>query len=156
MPGALVLLLLIALSFPLSADETLRRGLGPEPDSLDIHQAQGLAAINLLRDLREGLVTYNSARRTGSWCCRRMGCGWMKAGSTGLNCGKMPRWSDGSPVVAGDFLRGLRAAVDPATAAATAGLLAPIVNAEGSPVWIRPCTGRWAFGLNQTRCWSSS
>jgi oligopeptide transport system substrate-binding protein len=40
---------------------SLRRGLGPEPDSLHIHQAQGLAAINLLRDLREGLLTFDSA-----------------------------------------------------------------------------------------------
>ena len=41
--------------------DVLRRGLGPEPDSLHIHQAQGLSAVNLLRDIREGLVTFNQA-----------------------------------------------------------------------------------------------
>ena len=54
-------LLIIALASPVFADGILRRGLGPEPDSLDIHQAQGLAAINLIRDLREGLITFNAA-----------------------------------------------------------------------------------------------
>ena len=39
----------------------IRRGLGPEPDSVHIHQAQGLASVNLLRDLREGLITFDSA-----------------------------------------------------------------------------------------------
>ena len=52
-------ILLTALMAPLSA-ATLHRGLGPEPDSLHIHQAQGLAAINLLRDIREGLVTFDA------------------------------------------------------------------------------------------------
>ena len=40
---------------------TLHRGLGPEPDSLDIHQAQGLPAIQLLREIREGLTTFDAA-----------------------------------------------------------------------------------------------
>ena len=39
---------------------TVNRGLGPEPDSLDIHQAQGLSAINILRDLREGLLSFDA------------------------------------------------------------------------------------------------
>ena len=54
-----IALLLLVLMSSSVWPETLNRGLGPEPDSLDIHQAQGLAAINLLRDLREGLVTFD-------------------------------------------------------------------------------------------------
>ena len=57
-------LLIIAIALMLLAQTawpaTVYRGLGPEPDSLDIHQAQGLSAINLLRDLREGLVTFDA------------------------------------------------------------------------------------------------
>jgi oligopeptide transport system substrate-binding protein len=41
--------------------DTVRRGLGPEPDSLHIHRAQGLASMNLLRDLREGLISFDAA-----------------------------------------------------------------------------------------------
>jgi len=41
----------------LLADEIIHRGLGPAPDSLDLHRGQSLAALNVLRDLHEGLVT---------------------------------------------------------------------------------------------------
>lgn len=121
--------LALILSLSVSADEILRRGLGPEPDSLDIHQAQGLAAINLLRDLREGLFTFDQegevvAGVAASWEVLDEGRRYR------FVLRDDARWSDGSPVFAEDFLRGFRAAVDPATAAATAGLLAPIVNAE--------------------------
>ena len=51
--------LMLSIVWQCSFASTIRRGLGPEPDSIHIHQAQGLAAINLLRDLREGLVTFD-------------------------------------------------------------------------------------------------
>jgi hypothetical protein len=61
---------------------TVHRGLGPEPDSLHIHQAQGLAAINLLRDIREGLVTFdvNGEPVPG----QASPCGPMPAGRTAI------------------------------------------------------------------------
>ncbi|MCU0989161.1 MAG: hypothetical protein MUE63_06160, partial [Xanthomonadales bacterium] len=58
--AGLLLTLLAAPQCTALAAATLNRGLGPEPDSLHIHQAQGLAAINLLRDMREGLVTFDA------------------------------------------------------------------------------------------------
>lgn len=127
--GALILLLIFVLTSSVAADEILRRGLGPEPDSLDVHQAQGLAAINLLRDLREGLFTFDQAGEliagvAASWEVLDEGRRYR------FVLRDDARWSDGSPVLAEDFLRGLRSAVDPATAAVTAGLLTPIVNAE--------------------------
>ena len=40
------------------------------------------------------------------------------------------KWSDGSPVVAGDFVYAWQRLVDPATAAEYAYMLAPVANAE--------------------------
>ena len=34
----------------------LRRGNGPEPESLDVHRARSEAALTILRDLYEGLT----------------------------------------------------------------------------------------------------
>ena len=120
------LLLLIQAQFAWPA--TIHRGLGPEPDSLDIHQAQGLAAINLLRDLREGLTSFNAKGelvpgQAESWQV--------------LDGGKRYRfilrqdakWSNGDPVTAGDFIRAWQRAFSPQTASATVGLLQAVMNA---------------------------
>ena len=107
----------------------IRRGLGPEPDSVHIHQAQGLASVNLLRDLREGLVTFDESGdlvpgQAGSWQV--------------LDSGKRYRftlrpdaqWSNGDPVTSRDFVRAWQRAFTPQTAAPTAGLLKDVVNAR--------------------------
>lgn len=107
----------------------IQRGLGPEPDSLHIHKAQGLAAVNLLRDIREGLVTFDAAGelvpgQAESW--------------TVLDDGKLYRfqlrpdirWSNGDPVTADDFVRAWHRAFTPSTAAPTTGLLKSVLNAE--------------------------
>ena len=111
-----------------SEASTIRRGLGPEPDSLHIHQAQGLAAINLLRDLREGLVTFDAAGELTPG----QAVSWEKLdGGRRYRFSLNPRalWSNGEPVTAGDYVRAWRRAVSPQTTAATAGLLKDVVNA---------------------------
>jgi len=109
--------------------ETLRRGLGPEPDSLHIHRAQGLAAVNLLRDLREGLTTFDAQGEpapgvASSWELRDGGLRWI------FSLRKDAYWSDGSAVTAEDFVRGWSQALTPATAAVNAALLKDVLNAE--------------------------
>jgi oligopeptide transport system substrate-binding protein len=107
---------------------TVNRGLGPEPDSLDIHQAQGLSAINLLRDLREGLLSFDSRGelipgQAESWQI--------------LDGGKRYRfilrpdatWSNGDAVTAADFIRAWHRAFSPETASSTVGLLQLVENA---------------------------
>jgi oligopeptide transport system substrate-binding protein len=106
---------------------TLHRGLGPEPDSLDIHQAQGLPAIQLLREIREGLTSFDAA-------------GNIIAGAAAswqiLDDGKTyrfvirdnARWSNGDAITSEDFVRAWRRALTPATLARTASLLSPVVN----------------------------
>ena len=129
MTRVLAAFLTILIASPVAGDGILRRGLGPEPDSLDIHQAQGLAAINLIRDIREGLVTFDEAGNLVPGVASE----WTVSGDGTVYRFELREdalWSDGSPVLASDFLRALRTAVDPANAAATAGLLAPIENAE--------------------------
>ena len=107
---------------------TVNRGLGPEPDSLDIHQAQGLSAINLLRDLREGLLSFDA---TGE-LVPGQAISWQV-----LDRGKRyrftlrpeARWSNGDTVTAADFIRAWHRAFSPQTASATAGLLQIVKNA---------------------------
>ncbi len=130
-----VLLCLILLTFAgflppaLAADKVLTRGLGPEPDSLDIHQAQGLAALQVLRDLNEGLVTFDAAGELVPGIAR----GWS-VDEGGLRYRFELRtdalWSNGDQVHAGDFVRGWRMALAPATQARTASLLAPVSRAR--------------------------
>jgi oligopeptide transport system substrate-binding protein len=121
------LALIMSSQVLLAAD--IRRGLGPEPDSIHIHQAQGLAAVNLLRDLREGLVTFDEQGEL----VPGQASGWET-----LEGGKRyrftlrpdARWSNGDPVTAEDFVRAWRRAFTPETAATTAGLLKDVVNAD--------------------------
>jgi oligopeptide transport system substrate-binding protein len=84
--------------------DTVRRGLGPEPDSLHIHRAQGLASMNLLRDLREGLVTFDAAGElvpgvAASWQIEDSGRRYV------FTLRPDARWSNGDPVTAEDFVR---------------------------------------------------
>lgn len=123
---AIALLLLLP---PCAAQaERLNRGLGPEPDSLDIHQAQGLPAIHLLREIREGLFTFDAAGEiapgvAADWSVAEEGLLWRFALRPDA------RWSSGEAVTAEDFVRGFRRALSPATVARNAGLLDAIANA---------------------------
>jgi len=106
----------------------VRRGLGPEPDSVHIHQAQGLAAINLLRDIREGLTTYDvngepAPGQASSWQVLEGGKRYR------FTLRPDARWSNGNQVTADDFVRAWHRAFTPETAAATADLLKDVRNA---------------------------
>ena len=109
-------------------EEVLRRGLGPEPDSLNIHQAQGLAAVSLLRELREGLVTFDAGGNlvpgaASAWEVTDGGRRYLftlRADAT---------WSNGDKLTAADFIRAWQRALAPASPAVTANLLKDIRNA---------------------------
>jgi len=101
--------------------KTLHRGVGPEPDALDIHLAQSLSALNVLRDLHEGLVTFDARAElipgvARSWTVSDDGRVWT------FELDPDARWSDGEPIVADDFIRGWQRALDPATASPNAAL----------------------------------
>jgi oligopeptide transport system substrate-binding protein len=107
----------------------IRRGLGPEPDSLHIHQAQGLVAVNLLREIREGLVTFDEHGEL----IPGQAASWLELdGGRRYRFMLRPdaRWSNGDPVTSEDFVRAWRRAFTLETMATTAGLLKDVRNAE--------------------------
>ncbi len=121
-------ILILLLSQGLFA-ATLHRGLGPEPDSLDIHQAQGLPAIQLLREVREGLTTFDADGNVvpgaaANWQVLDQGLSYRFELRDNL------QWSNGEPLIAEDFVRAWRKALAPATLARTASLLAPVAGAR--------------------------
>ena len=138
-----LLLALVAGSAPAAE---LHRGLGPAPDSIEPHRAQGLSAFNLLRDLHEGLLTRDMRGRpmpglAESWSVsddRRRWSFVLRADA---------RWSDGTPVVAEDFVRGWHHVLDPASASPTAAWLADVAEVSA------PSPDRFEVQLKQAVPW---
>ncbi len=119
---------LISLSFSTFASEhVLNRGNGSEVDSLTIHQAQGLNSHNVLRDLYEGLMTLDAHGKPIYGVAKNH---TVKGNVWTFYLRNDAFWSDGSPVVAGDFVRAWQQAVDPKTAAPYAFLLDNIIHAK--------------------------
>lgn len=107
---------------------TLRRGNGPEPDTLDPQLARTDAAFNILRDLFEGLTAIgkDGAPVPGaaeSWTVTPDGLEYRFTLREGL------RWSNGDALKAGDYVTGMRRLVDPKTASPYAQFIDPVVNA---------------------------
>jgi oligopeptide transport system substrate-binding protein len=106
----------------------LRRGNGPEPDTLDPQLARTDAAFNILRDLFEGLtaVAADGSAKPGAaeaWTVTPDGLEYR------FTLREHLRWSNGDPVVADDYVAGMRRLVDPATASPYAQFIDPVLNA---------------------------
>ncbi len=130
-PGVLLgLFALAGVAEPVRADaSTLRIGNGQEPETLDPHRGEGVSALNLLRDLYEGLTAVAPDGRIVPGAAR----GWEIGDSGRLYTFHLrpdARWCNGAPVRAQDFVTGLRRSVDPATGSSFVGMLAPIINAS--------------------------
>ncbi|MGH8461667.1 MAG: peptide ABC transporter substrate-binding protein [Stenotrophobium sp.] len=113
----------------LAQDQVLRRGNGPEPETLDPGKADGVQTSNVLRDLYQGLTDeapdgaivpgvaqswdISADKKTYTFHLRDDAC-----------------WSNGAPVTAQDFVAGLRRSADPATGSDYSQILTPILNAE--------------------------
>jgi len=126
--GLRLILLLAALFANALSAQTLQRGNGPEPDSLDPHRAQGLSAQQILRDLFEGLMRDNAAGELVPGAAQT-----VTISADGLSytfrLRSNGRFADGSPVTASDFVYSLERALNPQTAAPSAGMLLPIAGA---------------------------
>ncbi len=108
---------------------TLHRGLGAEPESLDPHKGRSTQALDVLRDIGEGLVGYTPTGELIPAAAER----WeVNEDGTTYTFYLRPeaRWSNGDPVTAGHFVFALRRLVDPATAAFYAQFLEDVVNAS--------------------------
>ncbi|MFT4047621.1 MAG: peptide ABC transporter substrate-binding protein [Solimonas sp.] len=132
MRGAAAIVWLAALLCGASATAAtpalLRIGNGPEPESLDPQRASSVSALNIARDLFEGLTRIADDGRVVPAAAR----GWQISAdgrryTFDLRDGL--RWSNGEPLTADDFVAGLRRVVDPRTGAPYAQLLSPIANA---------------------------
>jgi oligopeptide transport system substrate-binding protein len=107
----------------------LQRGLGAEPDSLDPQLARSIEAQRVLRDICEGLTTLDKSGRVAPGIADK----WQVSpdGKTyTFSLRHDARWSNGQPVVATDFVAGLRRLVEPATASQYAEVVDVIVNAS--------------------------
>jgi oligopeptide transport system substrate-binding protein len=106
----------------------LRRGNGPEPESLDPHGARSEAALTILRDLYEGITEIGADGTPVLAAADRVdvsGDGMTYV----FHLRSDAQWSNGEPVIAEDFAASWRRLVDPHTAAQYADLLTPIRGA---------------------------
>lgn len=97
------------------------RGNNTDPESLDPLQARSEPALNILRDLHEGLATLDAAARVvpgaaRTWESSADGLEWR------FELDPAARWSDGRAVTAGDFVTAFQQMADPATASPHVGL----------------------------------
>jgi oligopeptide transport system substrate-binding protein len=134
------LLFLLNLFFLMGCDQSaksnvannssvLRKGNGPEPQTLDPHKAEGVPASNILRDLYEGLISEAADGQLIPGVAER----WeISADGTiyTLYLRKTARWSNGEPLTAQDFVYSLRRSIDPLTGSSYSQVLSCIVNVE--------------------------
>lgn len=110
-----------------NAQTVLERGNGADPVTLDPQRATSAAEMAILRDLYEGLVTYDAdgsiiPGAAESWTVSPDGLTWTFTL-------RDAQWSDGSDVTAEDFVRAFQRLVTPATAAPDAAMFTTISNA---------------------------
>lgn len=111
------------------AGPVLLRGLAADPDSLDPQKARTDEAQRVLRDLCEGLTTLDHSGGVAPGIAEQ----WRVSvdGRTyTFSLRHDARWSSGQPVVAADFVAGLRRLVAPATASQYAEVVDVIENAS--------------------------
>ena len=114
--------------------DVLRRGNGPEPDSLDPQLARTDTAANILRDAYEGLASLDARGEPAPGAAER----WQLS-EDGLTytftLRGAARWSNGEPLVAQDFIAAWRRLVDPATGSQYADVLQPVAGAAAMKSW---------------------
>ena len=112
-----------------AAASILHRGLSSDPESLDPHRARSVQAVEVLRDIGEGLLGYSASGELGvaaadEWAVSDDGLIYT------FRIREDARWSNGDPLTAQHFAFSLRRLVDPATAAFNAQMLGGIANAQ--------------------------
>jgi oligopeptide transport system substrate-binding protein len=124
--------------------DTLERGNGPEPATLDAHRCQEVACGNVLRDLYEGLVTEDASGRlipgmAERWALSKDGRLWTFHLRADL------RWSNGERLDAAQIVASFRRAFAPQTAAPFAEQFDAVLNASDVQAGTLPPT---ALGID--------
>ena len=109
------------------ASQTITIALTQEPPNLDTVRTTDTVSFFVIGHTQEGLVRYDRRGQTvpgvaSSWV--------ISDSSIDFSLREDARWSDGTPVLAEDFVYAWRLLVDPAMAAAYASIMFPIKNAE--------------------------
>jgi oligopeptide transport system substrate-binding protein len=123
-----------ALIFVLSAvaataQTALERGNGAEPETLDPQHATTAAEANILRDLYEGLVTFDAAGHLVPGVASDWTISDDRLTYT-FSIRIDAIWSNGSPVATGDFIQTFQRLFDPETEAPAAPLFDAIRGAD--------------------------
>ncbi len=115
--------------------QTLNRGNGSEPDSLNPHLAQGLNSHHILYDLYEGLYQYDKYGKPALAAAES-----VEISDDGLiwtfTINPQARWSDGNPVLATHFKQAWQQASTPSTTAPYAQLFDNLIQQEKLNVFI--------------------
>jgi len=112
-----------------TSSSILNRGISSDPESLDAHKARSLQAADVLRDLGEGLVSFNATGElapgaAASWDVSEDGLTYT------FHLRSDAKWSNGDAVTADHFVFGVERLVDPATAAFYAQFVSEITTLE--------------------------
>ncbi len=118
-----------ALMGTASAEVVYNRANSGEPETLDTHKTSTVQEAHILRDMLEGLVTYNAKGeavpgQAEKWEISDDGKTYRFTLRDGI------KWSNGDPVKASDFVYSYRRIMDPATGAKYANILYPIAGSE--------------------------
>jgi oligopeptide transport system substrate-binding protein len=120
---------LLLCAAPALAEAVLHRGNSGEPQTLDPSQTSLEIEAFILKDLYEGLTTYDAAGNIVPGAA----AGWTISDDGRVYTFRIndkANWSDGTPVTADDFVFSFSRVEDPKTAAGYANILYPIKNAE--------------------------
>lgn len=120
---------LLAFNVTALAETVLTRDISSDPSTLDQHHTSVVQEGYLLRDLYEGLVTFDGKGQVipgvaQSWEISPDGLTYV------FHLRENAKWSNGDPVTADDFLFSFRRIMDPKTAAGYANVLYAIKNAR--------------------------
>ena len=137
--GLIAATLLGGVSTAALAEVVFNRGNGSEPETLDVHKSSGVPESFIQMDLFEGLLASDVngkpiAGAAESWAVSDDGLTYtFKLRPNG-------KWSDGSPLTAGDFVFAWQRLVDPQTASDYAYFLDQVVNAKDIRLGKKPVT----------------
>lgn len=120
---------LFSLINPVLAETVINRDIGADPSTLDQHHTSVVTEGYLLRDLYEGLVTFDGKGEVipgvaKSWEISPDGVTYT------FHLRDNAKWSNGDPVTAEDFVYSFHRIMDPKTAAGYANVLYAIKNAK--------------------------